>query len=398
MRTCKICNTPFSRRKYKSHVSKCYNRARQFVIQDQAREEGHQSDSDQSVSEVSDASDQTEIMDTVIDDDFDYGDDCVSEIESSSNSSSSDSGSMASNETRSTASVTSEWSDEETSKQNDRSPVLLPVFYEPGQPNVYTVTDNFLLLNDKVSKRSLELYKINKQRNVSRQAHREHTEFINKIFKEEGLVSVFRLVSRDLMKRDRADFFIIHSFHKVLVAYKTEQVLLKAFPVKPRNYDVCINGCRLLMDDAESCQKCGKPRYVIRAPGSIRKPQCTMKYLSIQDQLAALLARPESRDQLRGLTSLPENDSAELEGYFDGKAWKEKHKHLFTGPHDIALCLYVDSFTPFKRTKISLTRVFIKFHSYSLASVTDYIIQSFHSYSLHQEYLLSSMDVHEDRS
>ena len=42
---------------------------------------------------------------------------------------------------------------------------------------------------------------------------------------------------------------------------------------------------------------------------------------------------------------------------FDGAAFQEEQKHLFDGPHDIALALFVDSFSPFKRSKISLTIV-----------------------------------------
>ncbi|KAG2207613.1 hypothetical protein INT45_010948, partial [Circinella minor] len=80
-------------------------------------------------------------------------------------------------------------------------------------------------------------------------------------------------------------------------------------------------------------------------------------------QLATILADPGSRARLErdwkstDQTILAKNDCASMSDIFDGAAFQEEQKHLFDGPHNIALALFVDSFSPFKRSKISLTIV-----------------------------------------
>lgn len=142
---------------------------------------------------------------------------------------------------------------------------------------------------------------------------------------------------------------------------RAERNMLKAYPVTPITYDLCPNGCMLFMDnEKETCDKCKSARFGDPDRNGRRKCLSSTIYLPLRDQLALILARPETRNKLIRLSELPDReDDSPMKDIFDGEAWNSEQKFLFNDPYDLALCVFVDGFKPFKRTSISLTLVHV---------------------------------------
>lgn len=83
-----------------------------------------------------------------------------------------------------------------------------------------------------------------------------------------------------------------------------------------------------------------------------------MKYIPLKAQLAALLACPETRDELKRSW---DSTNADPDGYMSdilhGEAFINNQSDLFTGDYDIALSLFVDGFSPFSHSTTSMTIV-----------------------------------------
>lgn len=104
--------------------------------------------------------------------------------------------------------------------------------------------------------------------------------------------------------------------------------------------------------DEVSCSRCQAPRY-----DSNGSPIATMKYLPLKDQLAVLLGRVSSREKILYRSQREAPNDGMMTDYFDGEAWRIHQQHLFDGPYDLALALFVDGFKVFQMSNISLTMI-----------------------------------------
>lgn len=74
-------------------------------------------------------------------------------------------------------------------------------------------------------------------------------------------------------------------------------------------------------------------------------------------QLASLLANEETRKSLLYRSQCTPGNDGEMSDIFHGEVYQRMKNDLFREPADIAMALYVDGFTPFKRASVTLTIV-----------------------------------------
>ena len=79
-----------------------------------------------------------------------------------------------------------------------------------------------------------------------------------------------------------------------------------------------------------------------------------MLYMPLAQQLAALIASDSKRERLMKLSNRESEEPGVQEDFFDGDVYKNR-RSLFKGDLDIAISLFIDGFTPFRKGKTSMT-------------------------------------------
>lgn len=148
---------------------------------------------------------------------------------------------------------------------------------------------------------------------------------------------------------------------KILSADRVQTLLKEKTGVKAHEYDVCPSGCKLfkLTGNEQKCPHCNQERFKVGRSGEALVPSCTMKMMSIGDQLAKLLSNDDHREKLHfrhKRVDLP----GYITDYFDGENYKAlKAANMFNSPDDIAIVLYVDGFVTQKKSKQGLVIVHV---------------------------------------
>ena len=135
---------------------------------------------------------------------------------------------------------------------------------------------------------------------------------------------------------------------------RAQNELRRRYPVKPQLYDVCPDGCKMFENDdtTDVCEFCGKHQFKDETTTPVKQ----VLQLPLKQQLALLIKDRESREMLMH-RSTREASELVLKDVFDGDAYKEMENVLFTGAMDIALGLYTDDFTRYRRGGQSMTIV-----------------------------------------
>lgn len=186
--------------------------------------------------------------------------------------------------------------------------------------------------------KSIRLLDIVSKFTISREGHEELVDFCNSLLQDIGRPTSTQLLS----------------------PYLTKAALAELYPVTPKAYKDCSNGCKMFRDDgnAEELCSCEKKKGKRRSTGNIARsvPRGVVQQLSLSEQLALLLADPETRKLMRYRHDRQPSEPGVYRDVFHGKAYRFK-QHLFTSENDIALSMFVDGFQPHKRMNHTLTLV-----------------------------------------
>ncbi|KAI8890587.1 hypothetical protein K501DRAFT_266032 [Backusella circina FSU 941] len=139
--------------------------------------------------------------------------------------------------------------------------------------------------------------------------------------------------------------------------YKARTGLLKAFPVKGQQLDVCRDGCKLYFEDDQDrvCnnESCLKPRYKVNPKTNEGTCACTMTYLPLIEQLALLV----SEEELLQGSKNAEKDPDVMYDFTDDALGKSLSK-IYSKSKDrltLYLGLYSDGYQIFKNGKHTMT-------------------------------------------
>lgn len=191
---------------------------------------------------------------------------------------------------------------------------------------------------DERLKKSLELLMIVQRYNVSRAGHECLIKFINRLLRNPRKSDKLYIVTSNVPCQ-------ILASGPLLSEKTSRKKAIESLPIKPRSYPICSSGCKLL-EEGEICS-CGCNAV------------STHLQMPIGPQLAMLLADSETRSKLRYRHNyIPAHDGS-IRDVFDGAVYQRMKEKLFTGPDDIALALFVDGFTPFKKSPTSLTIIHV---------------------------------------
>ncbi|KAG2215775.1 hypothetical protein INT45_012493 [Circinella minor] len=119
---------------------------------------------------------------------------------------------------------------------------------------------------DEQLKRSVELYQIVQEKNITDDAYSRILKFINEC-----------LASKELAGKP------------ILSKYKAETKITEQYPVKPVYYDYCQNGCQIYTDYVSIGCSCGQQRYNESNPNKLQAIS-TMLYMPLAEQIAALIS------------------------------------------------------------------------------------------------------------
>ncbi|KAI8376572.1 uncharacterized protein BYT42DRAFT_639026 [Radiomyces spectabilis] len=75
----------------------------------------------------------------------------------------------------------------------------------------------------------------------------------------------------------------------LLLSYHcSRNALRRSYPIQPKIYDVCRNGCKMYQagEDSLACTHCQEPRF----KADLCTPAMTMQQLSLKEQLALLIS------------------------------------------------------------------------------------------------------------
>ena len=87
--------------------------------------------------------------------------------------------------------------------------------------------------------------------------------------------------------------YVEHEF--IFSLYRTNKLADKVYPVSSKEFDCCINGCKMYYNDDTSseCFSCRQPRY-----NKEHKPRSTVSILPLAEQLALRLQDQETKEKL----------------------------------------------------------------------------------------------------
>ncbi|KAG2222239.1 hypothetical protein INT45_010652 [Circinella minor] len=177
---------------------------------------------------------------------------------------------------------------------------------------------------DEQLKRSVELYQIIQEKNITDDAYAQILKFVNDC-----------LTSKKLAGKP------------ILSKHMAETKITEMYPVKPVYYDYCPNGCRLYTDYISVACSCGLQRYKTTNLPNLQAVS-SMLYMPLAQQLAALIASDSKREHLMTLSNRESEEPGVREDFFDGDVYKTR-RSLFNGNLDIAITLFIDGFTPFRK-------------------------------------------------
>ncbi|KAG2215491.1 hypothetical protein INT45_012086 [Circinella minor] len=184
---------------------------------------------------------------------------------------------------------------------------------------------------DEQLKRSVELYQIIQEKNITDDAYAQILKFVNNC-----------LTSKKLAGKP------------ILSKHMVETKITEMYPVKPVYYDYCPNGCRLYMDYISVACPCGLQRYKTTNLPNLRAVS-SMLYMPLAQQLAALIESDSKREHLMTLSNRESEESGVQEDFFDGDVYKTQ-RSLFNGDLDIAISLFIDGFAPFHKKLCKLQK------------------------------------------
>ncbi|KAG2219222.1 hypothetical protein INT45_004582 [Circinella minor] len=182
---------------------------------------------------------------------------------------------------------------------------------------------------DEQLKRSVELYQIIQEKNITDDAYAQILKFVNDC-----------LTSKKLAGKP------------ILSKHMAETKITEMYPVKPVYYDYCPNGCHLYTDYISIACLCGLQRYKATNLPNLQAVS-SMLYMPLAQQLAALIASDSKREHLMTLSSRESEEPGVREDFFDGDVYKTR-RSLFNGDLDIAISLFIDGFTPFRKSKTNM--------------------------------------------
>jgi hypothetical protein len=137
--------------------------------------------------------------------------------------------------------------------------------------------------------------------------------------------------------------FLLFVDHTPLPSYYlATELLKKIYPIQPKMYDICGNGCVLFTgNNVTSCPICNKGRF--KDGGGLRQPYRQMVVLPIEQQIGCLLYHRKTRDLI-----LHDYDPAcELLSHytdvFDGNIFNNYHHQKDV--NNIYIGLYFDGFS-----------------------------------------------------
>ncbi|KAG2209048.1 hypothetical protein INT45_004550 [Circinella minor] len=139
----------------------------------------------------------------------------------------------------------------------------------------------------------------------------------------------------------------------ILSKHMAETKITEMYPVKPVYYDYCPNGCRLYTDYISVACSCGLQRYKTTNLPNLQAVS-SMLYMPLAQQLAALIASDSKREHLMTLSNRESEEPGVREDFFDGDVYKTR-RCLFNRDLDIAISLFIDGFTPFRKSKTNMT-------------------------------------------
>ena len=164
--------------------------------------------------------------------------------------------------------------------------------------------------------------------------------------------------SRELCDKimKRFNSYIGDRLPHLLSSYCTKKILRDIYPVKPKSYPVCQNGCMLLSNPSPNVAECPYCMCTFFYPN--HKPKQTVEYLSLSDQLALMVKDDGTRDLLKYGQQYSASDDGVMYDMFDSPLMKKiKKTHLFDGDINLSLILFTDDFQPFKRSSHSMMLV-----------------------------------------